>query len=425
MQRIARTLLIAVLLSPGGAPPAAAGGPGGPLTLEKALALAREWSPGLAASRRESEAWAHRIHQEGRRRNPEFGIEVENFGGSGSHGGFESRETTLLLHQTLELGGKREGRVRAAEAEGEIASLAARERALALDREVKIRFADLVEAEERERLASDREHLAGEFLEEVRRRLAAGSGSPADEGNASVALEEARVGRGRAERERERARRALAALWGDPDPGFTGALPSGGDAPLPGWEAIRGRAADGPRVARAVAEGRYGRAVVESARAERVPDLELGGGFRSFAGEEEWAWVAEASVPIPLFDRGRSRVDEAAARTFAAEERERAARAEEIAAARELYDRIAGLEEEGAALSGRLIPEAERALETTRRAFEGGRLPLRDVLAARRALFDPMARVVEVRAEMGRALGALEYVIGVSLSDIPSGEGEE
>ena len=61
-------------------------------------------------------------------------------------------------------------------------------------------------------------------------------------------------------------------------------------------------------------------AEADLARADRVPDLELGGGVRSYSGEEEWAWVAEAAIPLPLFDRGRGRNGEADARVAAAAE---------------------------------------------------------------------------------------------------------
>ncbi|MFH1278499.1 MAG: TolC family protein [Candidatus Eisenbacteria bacterium] len=425
MKRTACMMAIAALISPGPAPPAEAIENGGPLTLGKALELAIERSPELGALRLEEEAGEARAFQEGRRPNPEFGVEWENFGGTGTLGGFDSRETTVLLGQTFELGGKRGRRVRVAEIGREFASLSRREGTLALVREVKVRFADLVAAEERARLAGDRLLLAEELREVVAKRLEAGSGSPAEEGNGRVALEAGRIERDRASMERERAGRALAALWGDGEFGFGGALPSGSEGEIPEWARIAPLAAAGPSVGRASLETRLRSAEVDVARAGRIPDLRLGGGVRSYSGDGEWAWVAEAAIPLPLFDRGEGRREEAKARAAAAEERERTARTRALSEARDLHDRLVGLRSERLALEERLIPEAEQALETTRRAFEQGRLPMREVLEARSALFETIARVIETRAETSRTLAALEYVLGVSFAEMNAGEEEE
>ena len=63
--------------------------PAGPITLPEALALALEQSPELASSSWELRAREARALQAGLRPNPELGLEVEDFGGTGEASGFD------------------------------------------------------------------------------------------------------------------------------------------------------------------------------------------------------------------------------------------------------------------------------------------------------------------------------------------------
>ncbi|MEL7048547.1 MAG: TolC family protein, partial [Pseudomonadota bacterium] len=86
-----------------------------PLTLRESLAAALLHHPKL-----QTVAWDLRIEearhlQAGLLPNPEAELELENFGGSGELSGTDALETTLSLRQLIELGGKREARIRAAE----------------------------------------------------------------------------------------------------------------------------------------------------------------------------------------------------------------------------------------------------------------------------------------------------------------------
>lgn len=94
-----------------------------PLTLEVALARALERSPRLAAHASEVEARASAARYAGQRPNPQLRLEVENFAGSAPHDGFDAAETTLLIEQPLETGGKRAHRSEWAARERDIASV--------------------------------------------------------------------------------------------------------------------------------------------------------------------------------------------------------------------------------------------------------------------------------------------------------------
>jgi cobalt-zinc-cadmium efflux system outer membrane protein len=98
------------------------GEPTGVLTLRQALALARLRNPELASTAWEVRAGEARTLQAGLLPNPEVGVEVENFAGSGEFRGFDAAETTIALGQVIELGGKRLRRARVAALERDLAA---------------------------------------------------------------------------------------------------------------------------------------------------------------------------------------------------------------------------------------------------------------------------------------------------------------
>jgi len=82
-----------------------------PITLAGALARALERSPELRPYDRGRRALEAERLQAGLLPNPSIGLELENFAGSGAVSGTRALETTLVLSQLVELGGKRSRRV--------------------------------------------------------------------------------------------------------------------------------------------------------------------------------------------------------------------------------------------------------------------------------------------------------------------------
>ncbi|MBU2125818.1 MAG: TolC family protein, partial [Alphaproteobacteria bacterium] len=94
-----------------------------PVTLAEALTRASASSPTLASAEADVAAAMGRAQQAGFRPNPELGLEVENFAGTGAFSGLDDAESTLSVGQRFELGGKRPARERAAQAEVDAARL--------------------------------------------------------------------------------------------------------------------------------------------------------------------------------------------------------------------------------------------------------------------------------------------------------------
>ena len=106
-------IFAALLQSPtGAAQPVATA----PLTLERAVAAALLGNPELRSFEFQIHAQDARTRQAGLRPATELTLELENALGTGEYRGAESVEATLALSQLIELGGKREARIAAANA---------------------------------------------------------------------------------------------------------------------------------------------------------------------------------------------------------------------------------------------------------------------------------------------------------------------
>ena len=124
--------------------------------MRQALSLALVKNPELAAFSWEVRAREARALQASLLPNPEIEVELENFGGSGDVGGFEQTESTLLLRQLIELGGKRRKRTHVAALESDLAAWDFEIKRLDVFTQVTQFFVGVVSAQERVALNTER-----------------------------------------------------------------------------------------------------------------------------------------------------------------------------------------------------------------------------------------------------------------------------
>jgi cobalt-zinc-cadmium efflux system outer membrane protein len=396
------------------APAAASGEPfGRGLTLGDALALALKQSPDLASFSWEIRARESRALQAGLRPNPIFRVDAENIGGPGPLGGIESVETTLLLSQLIELGGKRAKRRSLGEFQVKVAEWDYEAARLAVIAETTAAFVDALAGQEAIRLAGDQIRLAEDVLRAVKAQVRAGALSSAAVPHVELALTKQQIDR----RSRVRALRTayvrLATAWGASEPTFKTLA---GDLdillPIPLEAELVERMSASPELARWRAEVTKRRAAIELEDARGIPDVTLGLGPRHFNNTSDWALVIGLEVPIPVFDRNqgarqasrsqlaRSRVDQQSVKL-----RLRRALARS-------YQGLASASEEAAALREQAIPIAERALEETRHAQRQGALHFTEVLNAQRSLFELRTRLVVALATYHLSRAQTETLIG-------------
>jgi cobalt-zinc-cadmium efflux system outer membrane protein len=401
-------------------PPELAPEPSGVIALGDALAAALLRNPELAADAYEVRAREAARVQAGALPNPTLSVELEDFAGSGEFSGVDSAQTTVLLGQLIELGGKRAARVDLATASRDLASWDFEVRRIDVLVRTAGAFIDVLAAQERHRLAIEAFDLATAMQGVASKRLRAGVASPAEEIRAGVQVDVAGVEREHTEHGLETARQALAATWGGEDARFERAEGSLETLPVvPSMDELAQRLEQSPHVARWQTELAQRDALRAQARSERIPDVTLRAGPRRLSGPDETAVVVDVSVPLPFWNRQRGAISEAEYRRakLAAEKRtERVRSVTELAMARV---GLAASTEEAGLLRERVLPGTERAVDALRRGYQAGRFAQIEVLDAERARLSAREQYLTALTEAHHSAQQIERLTGVPLEVRP------
>ncbi|MFN2375467.1 MAG: TolC family protein [Candidatus Binatia bacterium] len=345
------------------------------------------------------------------RPNPELVVDLQDFTGSDEYAAFGQSQNTLSLSQRLEVGGRRAARVEAAERESSVEQARTGRETVRLAVAAKQGFVEVLVARARVAVRRDGEALARRVLADAGRREAGGAASSVDVERANIAVTTAALEVSAAEREAAAAAQRLSQLWGgsaDELDCLDGRLPP--PARLHASESTsQGRS---PGVALAEAEVEARRADVTKARAEALPDVEIGAGLRHLAGPDEVSVVAGLSVEVPIFDRGAGTIASAEHKLFAAQARARVAEEEAAGRAARLRQTRDGAAERASVLASQAVPSAERAYAALSRAWREGAASSLEVLEARRTLVSLRLEQLDATAEYHRSLVALEGNLG-------------
>lgn len=373
-----------------------------PVTLPEALDQASTISPRIAIAEAQVRAAEARARQAGLPPNPEVGVEIENFAGTGAFSGLNASEVTLAVSQQLELGGKRGARRALASAERDQSLLELARVRADLARDVRVAFADLRAAEERAVLARENARRAAQFAETAAILVDAGRDPPLRQLRAEALRAEADAEEARSFGVLLVARRSLRILIGTDDD----ALSASGDdegsiVPPPAGEIspVDVRIAE---AARDVAQAR-----VDLARSDGVPDVTVSGGVRRFSEGRETAFIAGVSMPIPIRNRNRGGVEAAQAEALAAESALLIAR---LDANRSIYDATITLQAAEArltVLAGPALQQAEEAVRLASIGYNAGRFTLVELLDAQSALTTARLSLIDARLDRARAQAAL------------------
>ncbi|NQE65326.1 MULTISPECIES: TolC family protein [unclassified Caulobacter] len=375
-----------------------------PLTLSAATARAQSQSPLVTAAEATVRAAEGRARQAGLIPNPEAGLQTENVAGSGQYSGFGVAETTATISQRLELGGKRRTRVAAATAEVDAARIGFIIAKADLTRDVSVRYAQAIAAEDRLILARETAERAQGLSRVAGTLVEAGREPPLRAMRAEAASREAAAAVVTAEADAAAARRALATLWGEADDAVELTREAPIAEPAPGL--IDPAETLDVRLARA--ERETARAVIDRERAIGRPDVTVQAGVRRFEQTGDSALIVGFTAPIPISNRNQGTVAAARADATAAEARERLALANSVRAVRDGEASLRAANARLEALETKIVPQAQTAVDLARSGFEAGKFSLLDVLDAQTALTTARTDLIAARLERAQALAALE-----------------
>ena len=318
------------------------------------------------------------------RPNPSINVYAENFVGDLTRNARNQEQTTFQIDQPIELGGKRSARIAAGEAGVAAAQARNREGRLAYATDLARAYAGAEIADRRIALAEDEVEEATADLKVARALVGAGKEARLRQVQAETELNTLQAELETARAQKTVALARLSALAGVATP-FTGvseslldrlnARPTTG--PLDPMQATTVRVAEAEREAAA-------RAVTMQQRLA-IPNITAQLGVRQLRVASGPAVVAGVSVPLPIFDRNRGNVAAARADLQGAEARATVARLDAETGARAALALVAAADSRAVAAE-RSMATAEEGYRLARIAYEAGKSPLIELLAARHNL---------------------------------------
>jgi cobalt-zinc-cadmium efflux system outer membrane protein len=339
------------------------------------------------------------------RPNPSVSVYAENFVGDRTRNAADQQQTTLQIDQPIELGGKRSARIAA----GEAGVLAARARGvdgrLGYAAELARAYAGAEIAERRISLAEANLEAASGDLKVARALVEAGK-----EARLRQVQAETEFNTAQADLEDARARKTVAlarlsALAGSDTP-FTGVSESLLDrldarpfiGPIDPLQTTTVRVADAEREAAA-------RQVAVQQRVA-IPNITAQLGIRQVRVASGPAIVAGVAIPLPFFDRNKGNIAAARAELQGAEARAAVVRLDAEANARAAGALITAADARAAA-AARTLATAQEAYRLARIAYEAGKSPLIELIAARRNL--GLAQNVVIDAAAARFNARIDF----------------
>jgi len=347
----------------------------GPLRLADALARALTDSPKLETFSYSIRAAEAEGLQAGLLPNPELGLQLEDFAGTGEVSGVRGLETTLMLSQLLELGGKRQKRELAA-----------------------ARKTGMVEA--------DYDIARLDVLAEVVRRFV--HVVQAELNRAEIELARARIRLEHREHELRAAKRRLAAAWGSDTVDFERAEADLFDLPATrDLDGLLGELRRSPDLKRFISERRLHEAELELAKARAVPNARIGAGIRRLEEIDEQALMLDFSMELPVFDRNQGNIRAARERLGQVDIDETITYIEAQSLLFTTSQELVHARTEADTLRELVIPQSHRALQSFEEGYAAGRFSYLELADAR-------GEFIEVRAEAIRAAASYHtYLIEI------------
>lgn len=391
------------------APQSAAAAAAEPLSLAKAIELALEGNPEVAAAKRQWEATEGQVLQGRSRPNPELAYSLEDTRS-------KTRTQSWQLNLPVELGGKRAARTKAAEktreqAQAQLAELQATVRA-----NVAAAYFDVLTAQERLVLARDSAALAKSSTDTVSKRVAAGKVSPVEESKARVAEAGVRVELAQAASEQRNALSRLFALLGRIDAPYTVLEGKAENLPsVPSLADLQPLISSAPGVVLARIEVDRRKALTALEQSKRVPDVTVSVGMQRSNETQRNVLLFGVSVPLPIFDRNQGNLLEALKLEDKARDELQAATVRlhsEVAQARE---RLSTIIAEVQSLKQDVLPGAKSAYDAATIGFENGKFNFLEVLDAQRTYFTAKSQYLKALGEAHRAAADIDRLLGASM----------
>ncbi len=376
------------------------------LSLSDSLDLALKANPDIAVAIREREAIDGVKVQAATRPNPFVSTSIQDTRSA-------TRQIYLQFNQEIELGDKRTARMEAADAFYSKADAELATKKAEIHANVVLAFYELLVAQERVTLAKSSVVVAESALDAASKRVKAGKSSPVEQTKSTVAAASAKIELVQAMTQLNNSRKRLRALWGDNAPSFERA--TGEVATIPEISSLSNLQSlidSAPSVKLAKLEIDARKAMTRIERSRAIPNITISAGVVNNQEVGLNQALFGLSIPIPVFDRNQGNVQEAASRTFKAEDELIAVKNRIQTNLATQYERLNAARQATLSLQSDILPNAQSAFDAANRGFSLGKFNFLDVLDAQRTLYQAKSQYINALLEAHQSIAEIERTLG-------------
>ncbi len=401
------------------------------LSLSEAFQRADARNPQLLAAQRNLNISAAGITIAGVRPNPQIALQY----GFGSVYDKSANPQQLSLNQTVELGGKRSKRISVAKSQYELAVLQYNSTRFDTHGQVRRAYAELAAAQASFRSQQEQIQLLQKLVYIALKRFEAGAAPEAELLQAQLALNQTvpqlRQARGRI----QQARIQLNALLGDSpaqnieinDPGMfnmavknTQLVPTP-DVQLPAVEKLLAQAYEQrPDFKSARQQTEVGQQQLRLAKALRIPDLQLSGGYLFTTADAPTqntnGVFFGVTVNLPIFYRQQGEVAQAQATMDQSVEQQNVVRSQIAVDVRTAYEALLIAREKIRKYQSQLLPDSREVLGLAQESYQVGKTNLASAIAVQQADQQIRSGYVDAVTAYQSAYADLEKAVGTPLS---------
>ncbi len=379
------------------------------LKLIEAIIIGLRNNPRLKFLKLEINALQAEALQAGLYPNPEVGMDLENFLGTGDFGDFNNGENTFFITQNFVLGGRLSKAEKLKLINSNVARWQFEKERLNLISEVRKSFTHISSLQRQNELNKKLLKISKEFLTNLERRIKAGKVSPAEASRASLISTSLEILIQNTDMQLASEKARLKALLGKPDLQINYVEDiSHLRYDIPELKLLRELILESPSLAQYKTEMERVKTVVELEEAKVIPDLSVSLGIRRLNETNDNVFVFGASIPLPLFNDNRGNIQEAIIRKDQTKYEFDGALNQAEAKLKFLYNNIKVFGMMIDKLERESIPRAKDAFKIINEGNLVGRFTVLDVLDAQRSLFELESQYVKAVEEYNRNVIELE-----------------
>ena len=386
------------------------------ISLRDAVNKTFEHNPQLRSFNYALKAQRGRQFQAGLAASPELSFAVEDALGSGELKGTDNAQATLRIGWVLE-GDIRQGYIDVSNAD--MHSLNAEAKAKRLDAAAETARLYLICLANQARMSNAVEtvELAKETVTAVKKRVIAGKAPEAELARAKAEVSRRQLEQEDIIHELSSAIRLLAAQWGVTRPSFTQV--EGDIFSLPvtmSYEALTAQLKQSPEFIRLLSDKRLKQAQLKLAKSQSDSEWRVNLGVRHFETTNDQALVAGITIPFGERSRNTGRITEARENLSQIDVREGELRVRYETTLYVLSQEMQHSLHRLNTYRNNIIPQLEKALKETRRAYKLGRYSYLEWRSVQSDLLQARSALVEASIDAHLKVIEIERLTGMSMS---------